>query len=102
VIVEALARGRPVVGARVGGIRDLVRDGENGVLVEPGDTAALADALVQVLGDPAEAARLAAAARPSVEGWLATPEEYARSVRELVEKTLSEPGRGVSRSPGAR
>ena len=84
VIVEALCRGRPVVASRVGGIRDLVRDGHNGILVEPGDPAALADALVRVLSDRAVAERLAANARPSVEGWLATPEEYAERLRALV------------------
>jgi glycosyltransferase involved in cell wall biosynthesis len=84
VIVEALCRGRPVVASRVGGIRDLVRDGENGILVEPGDPAALADALVRVLSDRALAERLAAAARPSVDGWLATPEEYAERLHALV------------------
>jgi glycogen synthase len=84
VIVEALCRGRPVVASRVGGIRDLVRDGENGILVEPGEPAALADALVRVLSDRALAERLAAAARPSVDGWLATPEEYAERLHALV------------------
>ncbi|HEX6702870.1 MAG TPA: glycosyltransferase family 4 protein [Gaiellaceae bacterium] len=84
VVVEALLRGRPVVGTRVGGIRDLVRDGENGMLVEPGDTAALADALVRVLSYPAFAEPLAARARPSVEPWLATPEEYAARLHALV------------------
>jgi glycogen synthase len=84
VIVEALCRGRPVVASRVGGIRDLVRDGENGILVDPGDPAALADALVSLLSDRALAERLAANARPSVEGWLATPEEYAERLRALV------------------
>ena len=84
VIVEALCRGRPVVASRVGGIRDLVRDGENGSLVEPGDTDALAEALVRVLSDRQLAERLAARARPSVEGWLATPEEYAERMHALV------------------
>jgi glycosyltransferase involved in cell wall biosynthesis len=84
VIVEALCRGRPVVASSVGGIRDLVRDGENGLLVEPGDTAGLADALVRVLSDRDLAERLAASARPSVERWLATPEEYAERLRALV------------------
>ena len=49
IVVEALCRGRPVVATRVGGITDLVRDGENGLLVEPRSPAALADALVHVL-----------------------------------------------------
>jgi glycosyltransferase involved in cell wall biosynthesis len=84
VIVEALCRGRAVVASRVGGIRDLVRDGENGILVQPGDPAALADALVRVLSDRALAERLAANARPSVDAWLATPAEYAERLHALV------------------
>jgi glycosyltransferase involved in cell wall biosynthesis len=86
IVVEALCRGRPVVATRVGGITDLVRDGENGLLVRPQDPAALADALVRVLTDRALAKRLAEAARPSVEPWIATPEDYARRTRELVEE----------------
>jgi glycosyltransferase involved in cell wall biosynthesis len=86
IVLESLCRGRPVVGTRAGGIPDLVRDGENGLLVEARSPAALADALVSVLGDRSLAERLAAAARPSVEPWLATPEEYARRTRELVEQ----------------
>ncbi len=89
VVVEALCRGRPVVATRVGGIVDLVRDGENGLLVEPRNPRALAEALVRCLSDRALAGRLAAAARPSVHPWLATPEEYARRVRELVERVLA-------------
>jgi glycosyltransferase involved in cell wall biosynthesis len=85
IVVEALCRGRPVVATRVGGIVDLVRDGENGLLVPSNDPAALADALVRVLSDPALAAGLAAGARPSAEAWVATPEDYARRTRELVE-----------------
>ena len=84
VVVEALLRGRPVVGARVGGIRDLVRDGENGLLVEAGDTHALAEALVRVLSDRGLAEQLASRARPSVEPWLATPEDYAARLHALV------------------
>jgi glycosyltransferase involved in cell wall biosynthesis len=86
IVVEALCRGRPVVATRVGGITDLVRDGENGLLVEPRVPAALADALVRVLTDSELAERLAAAARPSVEPWIATPEDYARRTRELVDR----------------
>lgn len=85
IVVEALARGRPVVASSAGGIPDLVRDGLNGVLFAPGDDVALAAAMVRVVREPALAERLAAAARESVEPWLATPEEYAERVLHLVE-----------------
>jgi glycogen(starch) synthase len=84
VAIEALCRGRPVIGGRSGGTPDIIRDGINGLLVDPGDADALADALVCVLGDDALARRLAAAARPSVDSWLRTPEDYARSLAALV------------------
>ena len=57
VLVEAFCRGRPAVASRVGGIVDLVRDGENGLLVPPQDPQALADALLRVLSDAAVAER---------------------------------------------
>jgi glycosyltransferase involved in cell wall biosynthesis len=85
VVVEAFCRGRGVVASRVGGIPDLVEDGENGLLVPPGDADALADALVRALSDRTLAGRLGAAARVAVEPWLATPEEYARRLRQLVD-----------------
>ena len=90
VVVEAYCRGRGVVGSRVGGIPDIVVDGRTGLLVPPADPAALAEALVRVLTDRALAERLGAEARLAVEPWLATPEEYARQVRDLVERVVSE------------
>lgn len=90
IVVEAFCRGRGVVASRVGGIPDIVQDGETGVLVPPGDAAALADALVRALGDRTLAKRLGAAARVAVEPWLATPQEYARQVRELVDAVVDE------------
>jgi glycosyltransferase involved in cell wall biosynthesis len=89
VVVEAFSRGRGVVGSRVGGIPDLVSDDETGLLVSPEDPKALADALVSVLSDRALAERLGARARDAVEPWLATPEEYARQIRDLVEKVVA-------------
>jgi glycosyltransferase involved in cell wall biosynthesis len=91
VVVEAFCRGRGVVASGVGGIPDLVEDGTTGILVPPGDGRAVADALVRVLGDQALAERLGSAARIAVEPWLATPEEYARAIRDLVEKVVTEP-----------
>jgi glycosyltransferase involved in cell wall biosynthesis len=86
VVVEAFCRARPVVGARVGGIPDLVEDGTNGLLVEPGDTRALADALVRVLTDRELAERLSAGAHASADFWTSSPEEFASRVRSLVEQ----------------
>jgi glycogen synthase len=50
-LVEALALGTPVVATAVGGVPEIVRDGENGVLVPPGDPAAFAAAIGRALGD---------------------------------------------------
>lgn len=91
VIIEALCRGRPVIGARVGGIPDLVSDGVNGLLVAPDDRRALSDALVRVLGDRTLAERLAAGALARAGEWLFTPEEYAARVRALVERVTAKP-----------
>jgi len=63
---EAMAYGRAVVASDVGGLRDLVRDGETGLLVPPRDPAALRAALDRLLGDPDLRARLGAAAREHV------------------------------------
>jgi glycosyltransferase involved in cell wall biosynthesis len=63
VCAEAMAHGRPVVASAVGGLLDLVVDGETGLLVEPGDIAALRSALERLLGDDALRRRLGVAAR---------------------------------------
>lgn len=63
VIIEGMAAGRPVVGSRAGGALEIIRDGVDGLLVAPGDAAALAAALASLLGDPAQRERLGAAAR---------------------------------------
>ncbi len=66
VLMEAMACGTPVVGTKVAGIGELVTDGEDGVLVAPGDAAALAGALARLLDDPKLRARLGAAGRETV------------------------------------
>ncbi len=60
---EAMAHGRPVVATAVGGLVDAVDDGETGLLVPPGDVAALRAALGRLLGDRELRERLGAAAR---------------------------------------
>jgi glycosyltransferase involved in cell wall biosynthesis len=88
VLVEAQCRGRAVIGSRVGGITDLVRHDENGVLVEPGDTAELSEALVRVLADRELAERLGVAAHNGVSQILGSPAEYASRLRLLLDSTL--------------
>jgi glycosyltransferase involved in cell wall biosynthesis len=89
VIVEAFCRSRPVVGARVGGIADLVEDGRNGLLVEPGDTEGLAAALLRVVDDAALAVRLAAGAGESAARWGLSPAEFADRQAELIERVVA-------------
>jgi len=66
VVLEALALARPVVATRVGGIPQIIEDGQAGLLVPPGDPVALADAILTLLSHPALARRLGKAGRESV------------------------------------
>jgi glycosyltransferase involved in cell wall biosynthesis len=68
-IVEALAVGCPVIATAVGGVPEVVHDGENGLLVPPGDPAALATAIKRFFGDGSLRERLRDAAARSVEGY---------------------------------
>ncbi len=67
VIAEAMAAGRPMVATRVGGIPELVADGETGFLVPPRAPAQIAERLIQLLQDPALRARMGAAGRLAAE-----------------------------------
>jgi colanic acid/amylovoran biosynthesis glycosyltransferase len=66
VLMEAMATGLPVVASRLSGIPELVTDGEAGLLVEPGDDAAVADALVRLAADAELRHRLGLAGRRRV------------------------------------
>ncbi|HLW78077.1 MAG TPA: glycosyltransferase family 4 protein [Terriglobia bacterium] len=66
VFLEAMAFGVPVIGGAVGGTPDIISDGVTGYLVEYGDTGALADRLVRLLGDPEQRRRMSVAAREHV------------------------------------
>jgi glycosyltransferase involved in cell wall biosynthesis len=62
-IMEFMASGRAIVATRVGGVPDLIADGKEGLLVEPGDDAALATAMLNLLGEPELRRELGRAAR---------------------------------------
>ena len=68
-VVEALAVGSPVIATSVGGVPEVVHDGENGLLVEPGDPQALGEAISRFFSDAGLRTRLAGAAAASVAGY---------------------------------
>jgi glycosyltransferase involved in cell wall biosynthesis len=80
VLLEAGSLGVPVVASRVGGIPEIVEDGASGRLVAPDDAGALARAIAELLGDRAEAARLATNLRRAAETrftWRRAADRYA-------------------------
>jgi glycosyltransferase involved in cell wall biosynthesis len=79
ILAEAMAAGRPFVSTPVGGISAIAAAG---VLTPVNDAAALTHALVQLLADPAEAARLGALGRTMCSGWMA-PAAIDRQLRRL-------------------
>jgi glycosyltransferase involved in cell wall biosynthesis len=66
-VLEAMAYGKAVVASRIGGIPELVVDGETGVLFEPGDAYELRSRISRLMDDPSLRARMGAAGRVRVE-----------------------------------
>jgi len=81
-LLEALAAGTPVIATAVGGIPEVVHDGENGLLVPPGDVEAIAVAIDRIARDDGLRASLAANAAASVEK-LAEPRILLRIVQAI-------------------
>ena len=90
-VIEALAAELPVVATRVGGVPDVVRDGEDGFLVEAGATDDLADRLAQLAGDPALRARMGKQGRERVLPRYAV-ERLVEDIDELYRSLLSAGG----------
>lgn len=80
-VLEAMASALPIVATRVSGNVDLVTDGDNGLLVPPGDAAALAAAVARLLEDRASARRMGQRSRLRVEREFALPSVMARLER---------------------
>ena len=83
VILEALAIGLPVIGSRLDGIREALADGRTGVLVEPGDSQALAGAIRGLLEDDERGRVLSAAGRKYVEEHYCLKRNVKRIMRLL-------------------
>ncbi|MCF7220936.1 glycosyltransferase [Marilutibacter chinensis] len=77
-LMEAMASGCPVISTRVSGIPELIENGANGLLVEPGDPEALADAIQRLVEDEALGARLALQARRRIEEQFDARKEAGR------------------------
>jgi glycosyltransferase involved in cell wall biosynthesis len=86
-ILEAMTCGKAVVGTTAGGIPEAVVDGETGLLVPPHDEAALAAAIVRLLGDPGLRDRLGAAGRVRVEREFSVEKMVAKTV-DVYERRL--------------
>lgn len=85
VIHEAFMAGVPVIGSRLGGTADLVRDGENGLLYEPTSPTALAEAIRRLMGDPDRVAALSAAA-PAVKTLTDDAAEWESTYTEALSR----------------
>jgi len=91
-LLEAMAHGKGIVATRVGGVPEVVEHGRQGVLVPPGDPAALARALAELACDPDRARTLGAGARERVAEL--APERIAERLDRLYLEVV---GRGVPR-----
>jgi glycosyltransferase involved in cell wall biosynthesis len=97
-LMEALARGLPVVAARVGGVEEIVGDRESGLVVEPEDPAALAAAICELLAHPDAAAEMARRGRDHVDANFRVEQTLERLQAELGVLLDDEPGR-TAREP---
>lgn len=70
-LLEAMAAGRPIVASRVGGNPEVVVDGETGFLVDPRDSGALAERIVELLNDSQKAKEFGESGRKRVQNWFA-------------------------------
>ena len=87
-VMQPMALGLPVVASAVGGIPEMLVDGETGLLVPPGDAAALAGALGRLVDDPARCARFGRAGRERV-ATLFTPEGQMQALTSIATDGLA-------------
>ena len=96
-VLESLALARPVIGSQIGGIPELIRDGNDGYLVPPGDAEALADRMQTLFDDPHEAATMGLAGRHKIETEF-NPQLHYRRVLDVYRRVLAARGRATPSS----
>lgn len=89
VLVMAMALGKPIVATRVGGVPELLGQGEAGILVPPGDATAIADAVNALLADPRRAGALGEAGRRRALGYSA--EAMIAALAKLYREVMDAP-----------
>ncbi|MCG8421603.1 MAG: glycosyltransferase family 4 protein [Proteobacteria bacterium] len=85
VILEAMASARPVVGTDLSGIPEVVKTGQTGYLVAPGDSRALATAMAELITDPTAAATMGRQARKLIEEHFDVKQNVARQAEILAQ-----------------
>ena len=90
IMLDAMARGRPVIATDVGGVYSVVRDNETGLVVPPSDSARLAERMSELLNDPDRARTLGAAGRRFVRREF-NVEQMVRQTAELYRNVLNPP-----------
>lgn len=93
VLLEAMALGKPVVSTAVGGIIEVIDSGVTGLLVEPGDSLAMASACRRLINDNSLTARLGKSAREAVENRF-TAEKQAGKVARIYRQLMDQTHRG--------
>ena len=88
VLLEAMACGTPVIGSAVGGIPEIIQEGETGFLIPPGDVEALAGRLKWILQHPDKATQIGESAQKFAREFF-SEELYVKHYSDLIQKSLS-------------
>lgn len=89
IVIEGMAMAKPVVASAVGGIPEIVRDGQTGILIPPADSGAMYQALDTLLRNPGKRAKMGMAGRARVE-QVFTLDQNARQTEQLYQQMLVE------------
>lgn len=85
VLIEAMGMKKPVIGSAIGGIKEIITDGVNGLLVPPGNVAALSEAIARYIEDRKFSEDIAIEGRRTVESRF-SDETYVESFEDLLKK----------------